>query len=516
MNVVLTLVLVLIGFLLASLASAYSYGRFARRAIGEPSHALPISSPATPLDEVAAPLLERHPNASGLTLLADNLDAFALRALTARQARRSLDLQYYIWANDLTGRLLTHEVVEAADRGVRVRLLLDDINAQGYDRAYLALACHPQISVRLFNPSRNRDGVFRRGVEMLLRAFWVNRRMHNKSWIADGRLAVVGGRNIGDAYFDAAEISNFRDLDLLLLGPTVRQAETIFDQYWNSEAVIPITALGKKSHEELRVLRRELTNLADGERAKPYLQRVAESESVRQMVSGNAKIYWTSNAQVVSDPPMKAAAADHDWLMAAIIPVLGTATTDLKIISPYFIPGRRGARTLVAMKRKGIRVSVLTNSLAATDVAAVHGAYARYRRPLVEGGVNLFELKPYEYGRRMSLFGSSSASLHTKAFTVDNRVGFVGSMNFDPRSLSLNTEMGVLFEHHDLVTEMCSKFADETSPQKSYRLALENGTIKWRGTVAGVIRVLDREPDASLERRMTATLVRLLPIESQL
>jgi putative cardiolipin synthase len=450
-------------------------------------------------------------------LLADNLDAFAVRVLAARRAGRSLDLQYYIWKDDLTGRLLAREILRAADRGVRVRLLLDDINAQGFDRTYLALDEHPNIAVRLFNPSRNREGALRRGVEMLLRAFSITRRMHNKAWLADGRLAVVGGRNIGDAYFDAAEKSNFRDLDLLLIGPAVRQAEAVFDDFWNSGAVIPIAALGEALEDGLAKLRTSLESGMSDELARPYLKRVAEDETVIDLIAGDWRLHWTAEAKILSDPPAKVRGKGEErWIINAIRALVKSAASDLEIISPYFIPGSRGARMLKELTQRGVRVSVLTNSLAATDVTAVHGAYARYRRPLVEAGVGLFELKPYDRPVGASLFGSSAASLHTKAFTIDGRLGFVGSMNFDPRSIFLNSEMGVVFEHRGLVEEIRAIFADETSPQKSYRLDLEGGRIVWRDVAAGAAMTRRKEPEAGLWRRAAAAIVALLPIESQL
>lgn len=505
------------GFSLASVLALYSYGRFAKRARGEPSSSLPVADAGTPLDDLIGPIVTQRPGQSGLMLLAGNLDAFAVRALSARHAGRSLDLQYYIWQGDLTGRLLAGEILKAADRGVRVRLLLDDINAQGYDKAYLALDAHPNIAVRLFNPSRNRQDVLRRAIEMLLRAVSATRRMHNKAWIADGRLAVVGGRNIGDAYFDADETSNFRDLDLLLLGEAVRQTEAIFDDYWNSGAVIPISALGKPRAGDLSRLRDQLTGLAAQEQARPYLDRVAQDPTVRAMLSGKEPVHWTNDAEVISDPPGKAAGeGQKDWLMRSVRPLIVSARTDLELISPYFIPGEAGTDQLVKMARKGIRVSILTNSLAATDVTAVHGAYAHYRKSLVEGGVCLFELKPYDSRSDVSLFGSSSASLHTKAFTVDGRHGFIGSMNFDPRSVSLNAEMGVVFEHGELVAEVREIFADETSPRKSYRIRIENGQLIWQDHSAGAARTLHGEPEAGIWRRLAAAIVGLLPIQSQL
>jgi cardiolipin synthase C len=517
MRLVLITLAGLAGFALASLLALYSYGRFAERAQGEPSFTLPVSENATALDTAVAPLLEERPDQSGLMLLADNLDAFAVRAATARRAERSLDLQYYIWENDLTGRLLARELVDAADRGVRIRLLLDDINAQGHDRAYLALDAHPNIAIRLFNPSRNRSGTLRRAVEMLLRAVSITRRMHNKAWIADGRLAVVGGRNIGDEYFDAASSSNFRDMDLLLLGDAVRQTGSVFDRYWNSDAVIPVAAFGEPRGGDLAALRAGLAGLPAQDRTQPYLDRVAADETVRRTLAGETPVHWTRDARVVSDPPEKARGTGReDWLANTVFPLLSSARSGLEIVSPYFIPGKAGTDALVEIAGRGSRVAVLTNSLAATDVTAVHGAYARYRKPLVEGGVELFELKPYDDRSDASLFGSGGASLHTKAFTVDGRLGFVGSMNFDPRSVSLNSEMGVVFEHGGLVAEMREVFADETSPVKSYRLGIEDGEIVWRDRADGSVRTLQEEPGAGFWRRLAAKVIGMLPIEAQL
>jgi len=340
--------------------------------------------------------------------------------------------------------------------------------------------------------------------------------MHNKAWIADGRVAFVGGRNIGDAYFDAAA-SNFRDLDLLLMGPAVRQAETIFDEYWNSEAVIPIEALGEPRAEDLAALRTELAGAVAGAEARPYLDRVAEAQSVQALLAGQKPIHWTTKARVVSDPPEKVAGTGEErWLINAIRPLLASATADLEIISPYFIPGNAGTRRLVEIAERGIRVAVLTNSLAATDVTAVHGAYVRYRKLLIEGGVSLFELKPYDNASDVSLFGSGGASLHTKAVTVDGRSGFIGSMNFDPRSISLNSEMGVFFEDSRLVGEVREVFADETAPEKSYRVRIDDGETIWEDRSDGAARTLHEEPDAGFWRRLTATIIGFLPIESQL
>lgn len=518
MRLVLFLSVAVVLFSAASFLAVLSYGYFARHARGEDSWALHTEPAFTILDTGVAPRLAAAGGKSGLTLVSGNLDAFAARALTARAAGRSLDMMYYYWKDDLTGRLLANEVVAAADRGVRVRLLLDDINATGKDGVYLALDAHPNIAVRLFNPSRARDGGLRRGVEMALRVFSVTRRMHNKAWIADGRLAIVGGRNIGDQYFDAAEASNFRDMDMMLMGPVVRQAEEVFDAYWNSEVSMPIRSLAGDAEGQIGQLRRNLAELAQSEQAKPYVERVLERISALSMLDSALATHWTDEARIVSDPPEKALARGGDnWIMATLMPVIAAADRSVEITSPYFVPGAEGTAGLTRMAAAGVDVAVLTNSLAATDVAAVHGGYAPYRRTLLEGGVRLHELQPWLRRSDMSLFGSSAASLHTKAFTVDDHTGFVGSFNFDPRSASLNTEMGVLFVEPDLVGRMREVFRQETGPQMSYRVHLdESGALRWEGERDGEMTVWDREPEAGLMRRLVAALVSWLPIESQL
>ncbi len=517
MSVLAVITLCFLVLMLASLLSVYSYGRFAKQARGEPARALPVSEDETPLDTSIADMLRQHPDQNGLSLLSNNLHAFAARVHSARSAGRSLDLQYYYWKNDLTGGLLGKEIIAAAERGVRIRLLLDDINTRGGDPTYLALDSHPNIEVRLFNPVRNRTNALRRGLELLLRVWSTTRRMHNKAWIADGRIAIVGGRNIGDAYFDASTAANFRDMDLLLLGPIVSHTEVIFDEYWNSAFSIPIRPLLPGHKGNLPKLSKRLGALAGTRRAMPYLQRLAEEQSALAMLSDDRHLHWTTEATVISDPPEKVeGGGEQHWLSNAIFPPLRSARSILEIISPYFIPGHEGIHRLRDLVGRQVGVSVLTNSLAATDVAAVHGAYASYREALLESGVKLFELKPRTMRRDISLFGSSNASLHTKAFTVDRMAGFIGSFNFDPRSASLNTEMGVLFHHQGLAQEVSSIFADQIGPHSSYRLTLKESALVWKDGQGDREQTWHHEPEASVWRRLGVRIIGLLPIESQL
>ncbi|MBU8976316.1 MULTISPECIES: phospholipase D family protein [unclassified Lysobacter] len=506
----------------ASLLSVYSYGRFAQRARGAPVQSIPADRVETALDRAIAPLEQAHPGQAGLSLIADNLDAFTVRAVTARTAGRSLDLQYYIWKPDLTGNLIVHEVLAAADRGVRVRLLLDDLNSHAKDSVLAALDRHPNIEVRMFNPSRARQSYFLRGVEMLLRVFSLNRRMHNKAWIADGRVAVVGGRNIGDEYFGAAEESNFLDADLAVVGEPVRETARIFDAYWNSGAAIPLAQLVDADELSLQRLRRVGALEYRNKDAEPYLEQLARSPSVQALLRGSRAPRWTREAHVVSDPPEKAEGAPRkgDWLIDAITPTVAGAKRELFISSPYFVPGDEGVAWMLRMRDRGVRVSVLTNSLAATDVAAVHGGYAPYRAPLLRGGVELYELmaRGPGGGGGSGLLGSSSseASLHTKAFMVDGDVGFVGSVNFDPRSINLNTEMGIAFTDRELTRELLRIYEWKVSAKNSYRVYLENDALRWEDGSKEPPRVWTQEPEADWKRRTMAAVVRWLPVESQL
>lgn len=509
---------VLIGIVALAVASwlaVYLYGRFAAQARGPAAYALPVAESETPLDREIGPLTMDHPDESGLRLISDDVDAFAVRAHAARSAGRSLDLQYYYWRDDFTGGLLGREVLAAADRGVRVRILLDDINARGGNDVYLAYDSHPNIEVRLFNPALSRDSTLARGMDMALRILTVTRRMHNKAWIADGRLAIVGGRNIGDAYFGASDTANFRDLDVSMVGPAVAQTATIFDRFWNSPVVLPIRSLSDPERRELTRLRARLEQAASSEPAKLYLSRLQQGEEAAKVLMTGGATHWTASAEVVSDPPEKVLdVGQQSWLNESIDPVIASATTSLEITSPYFIPGDEGASSLRRLVERGAEVKVLTNSLAATDVAAVHGAYAHYREGLLENGIELFELKAESRPGRISLFGSSNASLHTKAFTVDGRTGFIGSFNYDPRSIALNTEMGVLFRDADLAAEVRREFLTHSGPTHAYRLSIEGGALQWNGEPDQPPE--HDEPGASYWRRFVATVTGLLPLESQL
>jgi putative cardiolipin synthase len=506
--------------LLAFVASGVLFADYLRpRATGAPGHALALQAAQTELDRELAPLLAAHPGQTGVIVVPDGLDAFAMRTLSARKAGRSLDLMYYIWHDDYTGRLLAKEAYAAAERGVRVRLLLDDINAAGLDAQLLALDAHPNVELRIYNAFRNRVGPTRL-LETLHRASSINHRMHNKAWIADGRVAVVGGRNIGEQYFSAAEEVNFRDLDLLLFGPAVADASAVFDAYWNSAAAVPIAALHPATAQALAEMLVGVDLAAADPAAAPYLARVAASKGVLDYEREALHPHWTTGLAIIADPPLKLTGDDRKhWLVHTLGDAILATQQEALLISPYFVPGKQGTDALAGLVAKGVAVGVVTNSLAANDVPAVHGGYASYREDLLRRGVALYEVRAHarQGSASAGAFGSSGASLHTKAFVLDGRRGFVGSFNLDPRSADLNTEMGVLFDDAGIAADVRREYLRLAGPALSYRVRLDgDGDLRWVDGTASPPRLLDREPDTNAGQRLQARFFQALPIESQL
>lgn len=454
-----------------------------------------------------------------VSLVPNNLHAFALRALSARAATRTLDLQYYTWEEDVTGRLLAREVLRAADRGVRVQLLLDDLYVGGKERLLATLSQHASIDIRLFNPFQLRCcGALGSAIEFLFASYRLNHRMHNKAWIMDGKLIVGGGRNIGDEYFDASSQFNFRDLDLAVSGSAVGQATVLFKRYWTSRRVRPIeqVAVSRPLPNGLDELRQRLEDAAESPTAAAYLQRLDALPGLTTLLENQRILVAADKVKIIADPPRKGLGRRRSpGVLGAVRNALGRAQVSVLLISPYFVPGGRGARLLAALLRRGVKVSILTNSLAATDVLAVHGGYARYRRRLLRVGIQVYELK--RGGQEgQSLFGSGGASLHTKAFVVDDNLTFVGSFNLDPRSANLNTEMGAFVENAQLAAQLNEEYDRLIDPDRSWNVRLQDGRLVWHGQVAGQMRVSYSEPGTTLRRRILARVLGWLPIEPQL
>lgn len=502
--------------------------------VREPSQALPAadSSFGAALEARAA----QHPGQSGFRLLPASNEAFAARAELIRAAKHSLDLQYYIVHDGLSTRTLFQEVLQAADRGVRVRFLLDDISSDGRDYEIALLAAHPNIQIRIFNPLHL--GRMTGATRMLGRALALSRqhrRMHNKLWLVDSAAAIVGGRNLGDEYFDAEPNMNFTDIDLLAVGPVASDLARSFDQYWNSSLSKPIQQFVwrqpdnrtlDKAREGLRV------SLKQSQLEQPDLhKRLNEYRSKPQLDSWLEQLIWAPS-QALWDAPSKILASGepdpHLLLTTQLLPELEKANHDLVLVSAYFVPTQEGLDFLAKRADAGVQIRLLTNALEATDVPAVHGGYAPYRIAMLEHGMRLFELRsqPDGNGSRRSgsgspysFSGSSNSSLHSKAVILDRRKVFIGSFNFDPRSALWNTEVGVLVDSPKLSEHVRQLALEGMAPALSYEVRLAAGQdppqLVWLAEDDGEQRVLSEEP-GSRWRHFNAWFSELIGLESML
>ena len=471
-----------------------------------------------------------HPGQSGFGLLISNQNALMSRIVMIDHARHSIDLQYYIFFGDATGRLVAQRLLAAADRGVRVRLLLDDIDIVKEDDLLDALDAHANIEVRLFNPFRFRQrSMLSKAGQFLLEGPRLNRRMHNKTFTVDGMESIIGGRNIGDAYFDADEEFNFRDLDAIAIGPVVEGIAASFDEYWNSDAAFPVRAYSgpdattyNLAQERVR-LTRDARAFSETDYAQALLQDLPEGPSAAQ----RGPWLW-GDAAVVADDPSKVDPA-QDGARSHIVRQIGRtldgAREQALLISPYFIPGDDGEALLEAMAARGVRIKVLTNSLAANDEPAVHAGYVGYRLPMLRAGVDLYEFRPINGEEAESAHGTSSGvSLHAKAMVVDHRHVFIGSMNFDPRSRYLNTEMGVIVDSPDLARAVEAFFEHASSPANAFHVVLAprpgdaggKPVVQWIAEDDGIEHRWYHEPEVSAGKRLKVQLLRMLPIEGLL
>ncbi len=387
--------------------------------------------------------LEDRPGTTGVHLLRHGRDAFVARAVLARKAERSIDLQYYMFHQDTVGRLLLVELLGAADRNVRVRMLIDDMYGEEADGVWAALDRHPNIEVRLFNPFARGRSKF---MQYVTRLRTINHRMHSKTYTVDDQVTVVGGRNIGSEYFDADPDLSFADLDVMAIGPVVAEVSTEFDEYWNSKHAYPISTLRlAATQDDLNQLRADLEIFRAQNSTSVYIDACSQSELAVALNNHTVKFNW-SKAKIIHDSSEKQTLSKEQGqkqlLMSQLAPYLLEVKEELIIVSPYFVPGKRAVEAMCELSGQGVRVRILTNSLASNDVAAVHAGYSKFRKALLRGGVELFELdeaiKQTQAKRFTWLPGMSKSSLHAKTMALDHHAMFVGSFNFDQRSLYIN------------------------------------------------------------------------------
>jgi len=397
---------------------------------------------------------------------------------------------------------------------VQVRLLLDDNGIEGLDEKLVALSGHEQIEIRLFNPFALR---WPRSLNYLTDFRRVNRRMHNKSFTADKQVAIVGGRNIADEYFAASSGLLFTDIDVVAVGRVVADVSSDFDRYWNSEAAWPIETLIKiPEGDPVGRLRREAEQLRQGERAIKYLENMENSALAGGFPGNIGDMIWC-RAEVISDGPRKILGkpGPKGPLSEQLQATIGLPVERMYIVSPYFVPTHTGAKLFSDLADSGVEIVVLTNSLEATDVAAVHSGYSRYRKGLLKAGVKLFEMQRLSGQERMrgkGPMGSSGSSLHAKTFAIDGKRLFVGSFNFDPRSARLNTEMGLLIDSPELAAQLAETFEHQV-PQHAYSVRLDDrGELFWiEQTESGPVRH-EQEPHTSVFKRIGVAILARLPI----
>jgi putative cardiolipin synthase len=470
------------------------------------------------LAEVTSAIESQHgAEASGFLLLDSNEDALRWRLALADSAEKTLDAQYFIWHGDASGLLLLNRVLDAAERGVRVRLLIDDLMMGGGDRTVAALCRHANVEIRIFNPwnVRSGGGAAGRGVEFATHMKRLNHRMHNKLFVADNQIGIVGGRNIGDEYFGLSSHFNFLDLDLLAAGPVVAEVTSTFDYYWNSDWTYPGEALKTdlppdaldRARSEIR---NDLAKEADVLDAFPMGRENWESDLAplpQEMHVGVGHVAVDNLPAGADLPPVQ--------VFETLSEFAEGVEQEIFVASAYFIPDNESIDWVARATERGVRVRVLTNSLASNDESVSNSGYKKVRRPVLEAGGELFELR--EDPAQKSKVDTSPATsefvaFHTKAMVVDRRKVFVGSLNLDPRSIYLNTEMGLLIEQPGLGEELARIFEQLAEPENSWRVFIDGGELRWESSEG----VVSKQPARGGWQRIQDSFYSLLPIKSQL
>jgi putative cardiolipin synthase len=456
-----------------------------------------------------------HEGQSGFYPLRKGMDALGVRLQLAEIAQKSIDLQYFLMKNDTAGAVMVNALLKSADRGVRVRFLLDDIFTTAPDRIFLLLNQHPNIEIRIFNP------VSRRGFQVFnfIGDFnQANRRMHNKSFTADNSISVIGGRNIADEYFQLKNDSVFIDFDVLAVGPITRDISTSFDQYWNHSRAVPIEQLAaSKKKEDLQTVRADVAAQLDDIYESVY-RKALNSKLLQDLIADRQPLF-VGPARVLADNPEKLVNkidAAHMQLANDLEDVVRRAEKEVIFISPYFVPGKEGVQFIRDLVAKGVRVVILTNSLASNNHVPVHSAYARYRRDVIEAGAKLYEMRA---NAARELEGDDSGpetlTLHTKAVLIDRRYMFVGSLNLDPRSIEINAEMGLLIDSEPMVRAL-THAVDEGLSSLTYQVLVnDKGKLEWYAKIGEKDVIETKEPLTGSWLRFKAWFMKIAP-ESQL
>lgn len=464
-----------------------------------------------------------HPDLSGYYPIVTGANAFAARSILTAMATKNIDVQYYIWHDDQSGQLLLKDLWEAAERGVIVRLLLDDFNNNAdFDQQLLRFARHPNIAVRIINPLMHRKFQTLNYLTGLPR---INRRMHNKSMTFDRQITIIGGRNIGNEYLSNDQKSQFADLDVMLIGKVVTDIDNSFNSYWSAPISFDIETLAEPKSNAPKDFLVGLDKLGEAQQnsgknnLKVYKTAIEDSSIDKDLINKQVPFRWT-DMQFLSDDVGKLtkSAPVETNLVHQLRTLLGRPSKELTIISSYFVPTKNGVNTLIQLANKGIKIKILTNSFDATDVTAVHSGYSQWRPKLLQAGIKIYELKSTasEEKRENKLWkarSQSSTSLHAKTFAVDDHQVFIGSYNVDPRSANINTEMGVVINDDDLARQLHEALSNDLLNQ-AYEVKLAaDGQLKWHTIEHGRQVVYDAEPQVDLIDHLWLSIMSWLPID---
>ena len=458
-----------------------------------------------------------HPGQSGFGILPDGRRAFTARIAMTELAQKTLDLQYFIWDADATGRILAERLVRAADRGVRVRILVDDLNLKGRDAVVAALDAHPNIEIRLFNPFAHRS---KHLLDFIADFDRVNHRMHNKLFVMDNAVAVVGGRNIGDQYFEVHQQVNFRDLDAVAGGPVVREGSRVFDHFWNSDWAVPIRAMVDRPATEADLQAAVQTSrerIAKEPYPYPLDQDVATLKSKLMAIFDT--LIWAPGHVIFDDPNEIKQYGRTITMTEGFYRRIGRLNSELLIEAPYLVVRERGLAAVKRLRDRGVRIRMLTNSLASNDVLAAHAGYAEHRKELIAAGVELYEQRsdPAVKKRIFYLTGSSHSTLHNKVMVFDRKDVFIGSLNLDPRSGDINTEAGLYIESPELAAQVIAYMDEGVRPENSYRVQLDaDGELYWVTETNGKTERYDHDPNSTAWQRAKVRFIRMLPVMNQL
>lgn len=480
------------------------------------SHSLAITDAGdTAMGQYVEYITAKHDGESGFLPLNQGMDALGVRLRLAEKAEKSIDLQYFLMKSDTAGAVIANALLKAADRGVRVRFLLDDVFTTVPDHSFLLINQHPNIDIRIFNP------VSRRGIyifNFIGQFDQANRRMHNKSFTVDNSISVVGGRNIADEYFQLQKNAEFVDFDILAVGPIAAEISNSFDEYWNHSRAVPIEQFIKaRNKEDLETVRTDIAEEFDGIYDTVY-QQALDSQLLQDLIAGRQPLFFAQSRVLADSPDKLTNKIDeaHMKLARELRDVILNAENEIIFISPYYVPGKGGVQLVRDLVAKGVRVVIITNSLASNNHVPVHSGYARYRKDVIRAGAELYEARA-NAARELSGndAGPETLTLHTKAILIDRRQVFVGSLNLDPRSIEINAEMGLLIDSEAMVDSFTQNM-DQNLANRTYRVRInDKGKLEWHGRIDQQDVIETKEPLTSWWLRFKAWFMKIAP-ESQL